>query len=450
MNKYLSGEIIDTKYRVDGLCSDAGGMGSILHVTSLAASPFRLVLKFCKDNNDELVKRFRREVRLLASYEGNSKIVKIVDYNLEHEPPYFAMKYHPDGDLLANIISIKNNLEVQEKIFLQMIDCIQELHSRNEFHRDIKPQNFLVDGEQIVVSDFGLTTEIGSDTGFTRSSVYWGTHGYIPPEFLNGGFKHADASGDVFMLGKTFYVLITNNNPLYLIGDIVPPPLFHIIERCCSIAKAQRYQTLAELKQSLVAAYDVLLNRAGGVGKAKQLLISINDKLTNQNKYSSADVKEFIEQWALLNDDDLIRIGFEMPVKIFSVIRQENFKDQMHSFLSSYEKLVESRDYAWSDAEIIATNMKVIFNGDTVINAMKAKALDIAIRAAIYTNRFAAMDTCKTMITSVSNESLGLDISGILLKFRDESFISRIEPSECKCVPIANALYQITPKKVNT
>jgi eukaryotic-like serine/threonine-protein kinase len=251
------------------------------------------------------------------------------------------------------------------------------------------------------------------------------------------------------MLGKTFYVLITNNDPLYLIGDIVPPPLFHIIERCCSIAKAQRYQTLADLKQSLVAAYDVLLNRAEGAGKAKPLLISITDKLTNLNKYNSAEVAEFIEQWALLNDDDLIRIGFEIPTGFFLAICQESFKNYMLSFLTSYEKIIESRDYSWSYAETIAANMRVIFNSDTVINSMKAKALDIAIRAAIYTNRFAAMDACKTMITSVNNESLGLDISGILLKFRDESFISRIEPSECKCVPIANALYQITPKKVN-
>ena len=59
-------------------------------------------------------------------------------------------------------------------------------------------------------TNFGLiSTEIGSETGFTRSSAYWGTHGYIPPEFLTGGFKHADAPGDVFMLGKTFYVLLS-------------------------------------------------------------------------------------------------------------------------------------------------------------------------------------------------------------------------------------------------
>ncbi len=58
------GDIIDGKYRVDGLCSDTGGMGVILFVTPLKTKrPFDVVLKYCKDNSEEQLKRFRREVR---------------------------------------------------------------------------------------------------------------------------------------------------------------------------------------------------------------------------------------------------------------------------------------------------------------------------------------------------------------------------------------------------
>ena len=154
------------------------------------------------------------------------------------------MKYYPDGDLRNLAPLLERDLLAQETLIIQLIDCIQELHARNEFHRDIKPQNFLLDGTNVVVSDFGLTTEIGSATAFTRSSVFWGTHGYIPPEFLTGGFKNADAVGDIFMLGKTIYNLLTNRDPLYLVGDDMPAPLFHVIERCCSIRKESRYQSL--------------------------------------------------------------------------------------------------------------------------------------------------------------------------------------------------------------
>lgn len=189
------GDIVDGKFRVDGVCSESGGMGIILHVTPvLKPLQHRVVLKYCRGNDEEQLRRFRREARLMASFEGNSKVAQIVEHNVDHDPPYYVMRYYTDGDVSRLAPTLQSSYEMQEQCFLQMIDCVQEPHSRNEFHRDIKPANFLLDGHQILVSDFGLTTEIGSNTAFTRSSVYWGTHGFIPPEFLDGGFKHADAN----------------------------------------------------------------------------------------------------------------------------------------------------------------------------------------------------------------------------------------------------------------
>ncbi|MBP5998333.1 MAG: protein kinase [Azonexus sp.] len=443
---FYVGDVIDGKYIVDGLCSNAGGMGTVLFVTPRNSAPkFQVVLKYCKDTADEQLQRFRREVRLLASFKGNSKVVMIADHNLDCDPPYFVMKHYADGDLLKQAPAISQSLEAQEKSILQMIDCIQELHSRNEFHRDIKPQNFLLDGDQIVVSDFGLTTEIGSETGFTRSSVYWGTHGYIPPEFLTGGFKHADAAGDIFMLGKTIYVLLSQRDPTYLLGDGLPPPIFHIIERCCSIPKAQRYQSLAELRQSIVAAFDILLGRVGGVGKVKQLLSAINDRLEQSNKYTTQEVSEFVEQLALLDEQEQIKICFELTAEFFAVIRQGPVIASLRVFLAVYEKLVESQGYSWSFAETIAKNMKTIFSGDDVPLPQKSLALDLAIRASIYMNRFAAMGTCREMITSINDETLGLQVVGLITKYQD-TFVGGIEPSECNSDSIANALHAFRAK----
>jgi len=438
-----AGNIIDGKYRVDGLCSDSGGMGSILFVTPLeTALPFKVVLKYCRDNNEEQLKRFRREVRLLASFKGNSKVVEIVDRNLDYEPPYFVMKHYGDGDLWSLAGLLRGSYETQEQCFLQMLDCVQELHSKGEFHRDIKPQNFLVNGNQIVVSDFGLTTEVGSNTAFTRSSVYWGTHGYIPPEFLNGGFKHADAAGDIFMLGKTMYALLTGREPIYIMGDGIPAPLYHIIERCCSISKASRYQTLAELKQSLVAAYDVLLGRAGGIGKVKQLLSAIQDRLEKEGNYDVPEVSEFIEQLALLEEKDQVLVCYELPSRFFSLVNQQPLTARLSEFLNIYEKLVESQGYSWSYAETIAKHMRAIFDGSGVSLSDKAHALDLAIRAAHYMNRFAAMDSCRSVITSVTDEELGLRVASVLLKNRG-TFISGMEVSECRSESIRSALRQI-------
>jgi serine/threonine protein kinase len=437
------GDIIDGKYRVDGLCSDSGGMGAILFVTPMGQRHvLEVVLKYCKDNNDEQLKRFCREVRLLGTFAGNSKVVQIVDRNLDHVPPYFVMKYYPEGDLSKLAPTLQGSHETQERSFLQMIDCLQELHSRNEFHRDIKPHNFLLEDGQIIVSDFGLTTEVGSETAFTRRSMYWGTHGYIPPEFLDGGFKYADASGDIFMLGKTMYVLLTGREPMYIVGNDLPPPIFHIIERCCSISKTNRYQTLAELKQSLVAAYDVLLGRAGSLGKVRQLLSAIQDGIEQNHTHRAEDLSEFIEQLGLLDQSDQIHICHELSSGFFTVIAQQPFVDQLPTFLTIYDRLVEGCNYAWSYAETIANNMRAIFDGDGVPFSEKARALDLAIRAAFHMNRFAAMGTCRSMIMSIRDEALGLHAASVLLKNRD-TFASEIEASECQSDTVRNALRQI-------
>lgn len=437
------GDVVDDKYLVDAVCSTTGGMGVLLFVQAMKDAPgHRLVLKYCRDDLEEQLKRFRREVRLLASFKGNSKVAQLWDFNVDHDPPYYVMRYYEQGDLTKQIAGLVGDLEAQERTIVQMIECLEELHSRDEFHRDIKPQNFLVDDGEIVVSDLGLTTEIGSDTAFTCSSVYWGTHGYIPPEFLHGGFKHADATGDIFMLGKTIYVLLTNREPMYLVGDNVPAPIFHVIERCSAIDRARRYQDLSELRQSVEAAFDVLLSRGGGLGKAKQLISAINDRLEQERKYQSAEIGEFVEQLAVLDEADQVRICFELPQRLFAVMRQGPLAQFLPTFLDIYEKLIESQDYSWSYAETIANNMKLIFVGEAVPLNQKSRALELALLAATYMNRFAAMDTCKSMVTGVADEGLGLVVATLINKHKD-TFIGSIEPSECRADAVRGILQQL-------
>lgn len=442
---FTLGETIDSKYRVEGVCSSSGGMGEILHVTQLAGAPgFPLVLKYCKDTDEEQLKRFRREVRLLNGFKSNSKVVQIWDQNLDADPPYFVMKFYAQGDLTTIAHELRSSYERQEACFLRMIDCIQELHARDEFHRDIKPQNFLRDGDELVVSDLGLSTEVSSATAFTRSSVYWGTHGYIPPEFLQGGFKHADAAGDIYMLGKTFYVLLTGREPAYLMHDDVPPPLFHIINRCCSLSKGARYQTLAELRQALVTSYDVLLNRAGGV--LQELFSAIRDRLATSNQCDTGEVSRFIEQLAMANEDEQKQVFSELPDVFFSAISQGPLADKLTAFLSIFEIYVDGTSYNWGHAETIAGQMNRIFKTATVPPETRALALDLAIRAAFHMNRFAAMDACKAMVRTISDHNLALNVVPVILK-PEAFFLADIEPSTCSDEAIRNAIRSIANRQ---
>jgi len=328
------GDIIDDQYKVEGTCSNLGGMGACLFVRPVTnpAGP-NLVLKYCRQSDEILIKRFKREVRLLEEFQGNSKIVQLLGDNLDYDPPYFVMKYYKTGDLTQVSSRIKSDVSYQEMIFLQAIDCITELHNRGKFHRDIKPQNFLLEGDALVVSDLGLSMESESKTAFTRSSEWWGTHGYMPPEFYkDGGFKNADPSGDIFMLGKTFYALVTGRDPLYIDSVDVPVPLFSVIERCCTNEKNRRYQNLASLKQALNAAYDILLGRMDGYGKARSILISIQEQLDQERKYNSKIAKEFISALAVLQPADQIKLCREIEPVFFRVLCQQTMSTHRSTF----------------------------------------------------------------------------------------------------------------------
>ena len=270
---YNKGDVIDNKYIVTNLCSDKGGMGTIVFVSPIGTHvPYPLVLKYCKSTNSELIQRFIREVRNLATFKGNSKVMQIYAYNIGCQPPYFVMQYFSDGDLTTLCKALKNDASLQEKIFHGMIDCVNELHTKGLQHRDIKPQNFLRNGDQIIISDLGLSKEIGAGTTFTMSREFWGTQGYLPPEFVTDGFKECDSTSDIFMLGKSFYYLLTERDPLYITSNDIHPAVYHVINKCCETEKGRRYRTLSDLKQGLTLSYDVILSRANGGGKARQLL----------------------------------------------------------------------------------------------------------------------------------------------------------------------------------
>jgi len=244
------------------------------------------------------------------------------------------------------------------------------------------------------------------------------------------------------MLGKSVYVLLTCQNPTYLMDEGLPAPLFHVIERCCALDKARRYQTLSDLKQALSLAFDVMLNRGGRIGEVNQLIATIKDRLINKGKYKSSEVIDFIEKLSLLEHEDQIRICLDLEKRIFVILTHEKLRDRVEDFLRIYKEMVESENYSWSFAETIAKNMEKIFKEREMPARTRGKALELAIKAAIKMNRFAAMDTCNTMITSVDNDELGVHIAAII-QDNPDSFLSGIELSQCKCDSIIAAIRAI-------
>lgn len=431
--------IIGGKYQVRGLCSNTGGMGTLHFVTPLAAEGPTMVLKMCKLTDPEMLARFRREVRVMQQFAGNSFVVPILDANLDHDPPYFVMPFFEQGDLWRHADAVRADLALLEMVFNRMVDCVAQLHEKKVFHRDIKPQNFLIGSGGMVVSDFGLCTEEESLTAFTRSTQWAGTLGFMPPEFTQGGFKDADATADIFMLGKAFYALASGREPMYLVAQGVPPQLFPIFERCCAIDRASRYQSLASLKQSLNAAFDALLGRAVGPGKVYGLLRAIQDRLRTSNQYLPDEIAQFVEELGMLTADAQHKVCMELSKEAFGVLAQELVRQHLGRFVAIYHGMAEHANYGWSFAETIADNMKVIFDAPTVPAAHKAECLRSAIIAAVRQNRYAAMGTCATMIKSVNEEELGQRVHDVLMQ-HDTYFIQQIDPSECMSATVRAAV----------
>ena len=438
---FAIGDTIDNEYTVDGVCSTTGGMGAILFVTPRTKNfdISKVVLKYCRETEDEYLRRFRRETRLLLAFAGNSKVTQILDHNLEHDPPYYVMPFYMDGDLTTLRETIKDNLTAQEALFIQMINCVAELHAKDTFHRDIKPQNFLRDNTAIRVSDLGLSMERDSLTAFTQTSQFWGTHGYLPPEFHAGGFKYADAAGDIFMLGKSFYVLLTQRDPMYVIGNDIPDPLFHLIQKCCNVEKARRYQSLSELKQAVVAVYDILLKRVDGVARAKQLLATISTRLSEQHNFNSEEITEFLDYLTRLEPEEKKDVVSDIPSLFYQILTFSEFSPRITEFLTQYCQMVEAHNYGWDYAETIADNMKTLFDSPNVADIDKATALALAMDAASAMHRFAAMNTCQAMIKSVDTDGLAILTRDVIRKYK-EPFVYDIEPVNCQHNTIASTI----------
>lgn len=439
-------EIFDNRFEVVKLCSDNGGMGLVLLVKDLTQQyEGTLALKYCRETSEEYISRFKREVRLVNNFKGNEKVVQILHSNFDHNPPYFVMPFYEQGDLLKLHESLSNNYANQEKIINQMIDCISELHRENIFHRDIKPQNFLINDSNIIVSDFGLGLEPNSISRFTVSSDSWGTHGFLPPEFQDNGFKYADAQADIFMLGKSIYALLTKIDPTYFRPhENVHSSLQYVLNKACAPDKDRRFKNLSEMKQAVELSFDVILKRRGVLGEAQESLEVLKNNIATEGKYSPEQVKQFVSQMLHLNDDDLFKMMEDISrPTFFKILSDPQLQDTLEDLLNLYEKFIEAQQYAWAFAETVAKIVHILISSPTVTISNKAKALDLAIKSAIYMNRYAAMETCSNIIKTIVDEDLAQSIVNIM-RDNQGSFIDEIERSSCKSPTIRNYLEVIS------
>ena len=222
----------------------------------------------------EFVGRFQREAEA-ASKMTHHNIVNLLDVGMDGENRYLVMEY-VQGKTLKDLIHEKGRLNPQAaaQITIRILSALQHAHQNGIIHRDIKPQNILVNAEgHVKVADFGIARMANSSTLTKGDSVMGSVH-YFSPEQASG--QAADARSDIYSCGVVRYEMLTGRvpfdgdspvavamqhlhakpAPIESIAPDVPPAIIHVCMMAMEKNPKYRYQSAMEMAAELRLALE--------------------------------------------------------------------------------------------------------------------------------------------------------------------------------------------------
>ncbi len=278
MLELANGQVL-AGYRVEGLVG-RGGMGVVYRATQLALDrPVALKLITPDLAGDPAFReRFQRESRIAAQLE-HAHVIPVHEAGEADGLLYIAMRLI-DGIDLRELIRRYGQIEPVRavRILGQVGSALDAAHARGLVHRDIKPGNVLIANEgghdHAYLTDFGLTKQLGSESGVTQTGMFVGTVDYIAPEQIQG--LPLDARSDVYSLGCLLYHTLSGRvpferdtdvakifahmseppPPLGLASAAYPPALEAVLGRSMAKDPADRYPSAGDLARAASAAIE--------------------------------------------------------------------------------------------------------------------------------------------------------------------------------------------------
>jgi len=263
------------RYRIDALLGQ-GGMGRVYKAydKELDRTVAIKVVRHGMMGEADALKRFKQEL-LLASKISHKNILRIHDMGSVGDTRFITMAFIEGRDLHQ---IIKDNpkmpLDRVLKYARQLADALAAAHAEGVVHRDLKPQNLLVDkDDNLYVSDFGLAKSFEEGAvGMTKTGAFLGTPRYMSPEQVEG--RPADQRSDLYAYGLILYELLAGDVPftgestlkvMYqriqetpkspkLLNPALPNWIVRITMRCLEREADKRYQS----------AYEILADLQGG------------------------------------------------------------------------------------------------------------------------------------------------------------------------------------------
>jgi serine/threonine-protein kinase len=207
------GELISERYELEELVG-TGGMSSVYraHDRLLERDVALKVLHEQFTADGDYVERFRREARSVAQL-SHPNIVTVIDRGEQDDRQFIVFEYVA-GENLKSLVEREGQLPEDEaiRLALQIARALGFAHEHGLVHRDVKPQNVLLNGDgQAKVTDFGIARSLDVKGGLTQTGTVMGTSDYISPEQARG--SRVDAQSDIYSLGAVLYELLTGEVP---------------------------------------------------------------------------------------------------------------------------------------------------------------------------------------------------------------------------------------------
>jgi tetratricopeptide (TPR) repeat protein/predicted Ser/Thr protein kinase len=266
-----NGSRLGSRYEIVLMLGE-GGMGSVYKARDLELDRF-VALKVIRPEfalHEEVLRRFKQEL-ILARKITHKNVIRIFDLGEVDGVKFITMEFI-EGQDLSSLAKEKLSYEKSADIIYQACTALDAAHAEGVVHRDLKPQNIMVDKSgRVIVMDFGIarTTEIGA--GMTNTGALIGTPDYMSPEQVMG--EHVDARSDLFAMGIIFYQLLVGALPYKAdtaqaamfkrtrepskrpvdVDPGVPVVLSDITTKCLQMDPALRYQSAVEIQRDIDA-----------------------------------------------------------------------------------------------------------------------------------------------------------------------------------------------------
>ena len=175
-----------------------------------------VAVKVFKREDEELLRRFIREARLMASLH-NSHLMPVFDTgvdDIDGVPYYYIVMPFMDGGTLRGLIR-RGPLPLSDacRYLREIADALDYIHRKGIIHRDIKASNVLLDADgNSYLADFGIARSDSDATQLTSTGNVLGTVDYVAPELFEPEYK-ADARSDFYSLGVLLYEMVTGRLP---------------------------------------------------------------------------------------------------------------------------------------------------------------------------------------------------------------------------------------------